>query len=84
MFLSVSIVQDKHRSMKSVPTSAILVVGLMFTAVVIPLNPFSLESKCLDAVSVIFAYPPVCVSGLSQDLKFWLCHANHTSEVQVI
>jgi len=60
MFLSVSIVQDKHRSVQAMPASAILVVGLMFTAVVTPLNPFFLESKCLDAISVMFAYPPVC------------------------
>lgn len=61
MFLSVSVVQDKHRSMQAVPASAILVVGLMFIAVVTPLNLFFLESKCLDTISVMFAYPPVCV-----------------------
>ena len=60
MFLSLSIVQDKHRSMQAVPASAILVVGLIFTAVVTPLNPFFLESKCLDTISVMFTYPPVC------------------------
>jgi len=60
MFLSVSIVQDKHRSMQAMPASAILVVVLMFAAVVTPLNPFLLESDCLDAISVMFAYPPVC------------------------
>ena len=60
MFLSVSIVQGKHRSMQAMPASAILAVGLMFTAVVTPLNPLFLESKCLDAISVMFPYPPVC------------------------
>lgn len=55
MFLSVSVMQDKHRSMQAMAASAILVVGLIFSALVTPLNPFFLESKCLDAISVMFA-----------------------------
>jgi hypothetical protein len=61
----VSILQNKHISTKAVPASATLFVVLMFTAVVIPVNPFSVESKCLVSISVMSAYPPICVSGLS-------------------